>query len=229
MPITSITPVRRENIRDVILDGCERALAAHGYRRMTMEDVAEAARLSRRTVYLHFANKEALVAATMDKVVAGTQEAMREPLRNGTGLESLRGMLMARILHRLGQVGPYHSSFEEIWQALYPHTTEDYVSYFAPEVELIVAALKKGRADGSIVQGHDPRALAEVLVRGTNGFMPSNFSRAEVATREPVRRKLEIFVDMICRGLASSPAARNPDARLRAAPAGRRARTRSKR
>src|SRR5678815_140578 len=127
--------------RDAILDGCERALALHGYRRMTMDDVAEAAMVARRTVYLHFPNKEAVVAATMDKIVANTQAAMRDPLQTGTGLESLRGMLIARILVRLEQVGPFHGSFEEIWHALYPHTTEDYVSYFEPEVELLSTAV----------------------------------------------------------------------------------------
>ena len=189
--------------RDAILDGCERALARHGYRRMTMDDVAEAAGLARRTVYLHFPSKEALVSATMDKVVANTQQAMREPLAQGSGLESLRGMLMARILVRLRQVGPFHGSFEEIWHALYPHTTEDYVSYFEPEVELLVAAVKKGMADGSMTVDVDARTVAEILVRATNGFMPSNFSRAEVAVGESVREKLETFVDMLCRGLAS--------------------------
>ena len=206
-------PRPRDVARTAILDGCERALAAHGYRRMTMEDVAEAARLARRTVYLHFPSKEALVAATMDKVVASTQQAMRQHLREGTGLESLRGMLTARILHRLEQVGPYHGSFEEIWRALYPHTTEDYVSYFEPEVELLIAALDKGAADRSIVLDRDPRSVAEVLVRATNGFMPSNFSRAEVANRGLVRKKLDIFVEMICRGVASSRAPRKATAR----------------
>jgi len=195
--------IRRGTVRDAILEGCERALALHGYRRMTMEDVAEAAGLARRTVYLHFPNKEALVSATMDTIVANTQESMREPLRTGTGLESLRGMLIARILVRLQQVGPFHGSFEEIWHALYPHTTEDYVSYFEPEVQLLAAALRKGVADGSIALRGEPRTAAEVLVRATNGFMPSNFTRAEVAKRDPVRRKLELFVDILCAGLAA--------------------------
>lgn len=206
MPNSRGSAIPRTSAREAILEGCERALAHHGYRRMTMEDVAEAARLARRTVYLHFPNKEALVYATMDRVVARAQGAMREPLHEGTGLESLRGMLMARILHRLQQVGPFHRSFEEIWRALYPHTTDDYVSYFEPEVELIVAALKKGIGDGSIAVTSDPRTMAEVLVRATNGFMPSNFSRAEVAQGAPVRKKLELFVEMICRGVASRSA-----------------------
>lgn len=195
--------LQRTSVKDAILDGCERALAGRGYRRMTMDDVAEAAGLARRTVYLHFPSKEALVSATMDMVVANTQRAMREPLEKGSGLESLRGMLMARILVRLRQVGPYHESFEEIWNALYPHTTEDYVSYFEPEVELLVTALERGIEDGSIAIDANPRAVAEILVRATNGFMPSNFSRAEVASGEPVRKTLETFVDMVCRGVAS--------------------------
>ena len=206
-------PSPQRSIKDAILSGCERALARHGYRRMTMDDVAEAAGLARRTVYLHFPGKEVLVSATMDQVVANTQRAMREPLEKGTGLESLRGMLMARILVRLRQVEPFHESFEEIWNALYKHSTEDYVSYFEPEAELLVIALDKGIEDGSIALGADPRTVADILVRATNGFMPSNFSRAEVASAERVRKTLETFVDLICRGVASNRPARAGDRR----------------
>lgn len=168
-----------------------------------MDDVAEEAGLARRTIYLHFPGKEALVSATIDQVVSRTQAAMEEPLREGSGLESLQRMLTARILVRLEQVGSFHHAFPDIWEALYPHSTENFVSYFEPEVSLIHAALEKGLKDGSVDIQCEPRAMAELLLRATNGFLPSNLSRAEVADTKQVREHLAIFIDVLLFGIAA--------------------------
>jgi AcrR family transcriptional regulator len=168
---------------------------------MTMEDVAEEARLTRRTIYLHFPNKEALVSATIFQVVARTQDAMLAPLKEGTGLDSLRGMLIARILVRLEQVGPFHHSLDDMNRALFPHSSEEDQSFYEPEVLLLVLAIEKGIADGSIAPV-DARSVAEILLRASNGFLPSNLTPAEVANVDFVRIKLETFVDILSYGIA---------------------------
>lgn len=198
MPATAVRPTAQS----AILSACERALAKHGFRRMTMDDVAAEARLNRRTIYLHFPNKEALVSETIRQVIARTQAAMEAPLENGSGLQSLRQMLVARILVRLEQVGPYHHSLDEMNRELYPHTAEEDQSFYEPEVVLVMAALEKGMADSSIAPV-DSRTVAELLVRATNGFIPSNLTPTEVANLDLVRSKLETFVDLLSFGIAA--------------------------
>jgi AcrR family transcriptional regulator len=183
-----------------IMAACERALARHGFRRMTMEDVADEARLTRRTIYHHFSNKDALVSATIHAVVARTQAAMLAPLYEGTGLDALRGMLIGRILVRLEQVGPFHHSLDEMNRALFPHSSEEDQSYYEPEVLILMSAIEKGIADGSIA-AIDARNVAELLIRASNGFLPSNLLPSEVANVDTVRIKLETFVDMLSYGI----------------------------
>jgi AcrR family transcriptional regulator len=54
MDIAALTPDRET----VILDAAFRAFAVYGYRRVSMEDIARGAGLSRTALYLHFRNKE---------------------------------------------------------------------------------------------------------------------------------------------------------------------------
>jgi AcrR family transcriptional regulator len=184
-----------------ILAACERALAKHGYRRMTMEDVANEARITRRTIYHHFPSKDALVGATVLHAIAETRAALEAPLAEGAGLDSLREMLIARILVRLKHVGPYHHSIDEVNRTLFPHSSEEDQTFYEPEVLLLMSAIQKGILDGSIA-AVDARLTAELLVRATNGFLPSNLTPAEVANVTLVRSKIESFTDMITNGIA---------------------------
>ncbi|HVM18849.1 MAG TPA: TetR family transcriptional regulator [Egibacteraceae bacterium] len=51
--------------RDRILDAALRAMAAHGLAKLSLEDVAREAGMSRQTVYRYFGSKEALVTAAI--------------------------------------------------------------------------------------------------------------------------------------------------------------------
>jgi AcrR family transcriptional regulator len=55
----------RERIarREAILDAAQELVAMQGYHGMRMDSVAEAAELSKGTLYLYFENKDALCAA----------------------------------------------------------------------------------------------------------------------------------------------------------------------
>jgi AcrR family transcriptional regulator len=62
------TAVRPE-MREVILDAVDRLLGRYGYQKMTMDDLAREAGISKRTIYLHFPGKEAVALASIDRVV----------------------------------------------------------------------------------------------------------------------------------------------------------------
>ncbi len=52
---------------DAILDAAFHAFAGYGYRRVTMEDIAAGAGLSRTALYLHFRNKEDIFRSLSDR------------------------------------------------------------------------------------------------------------------------------------------------------------------
>jgi len=48
----------REDISDLILDAADRLLARYGYKKMTMDDLAQEVGIGKGTIYLHFSTKE---------------------------------------------------------------------------------------------------------------------------------------------------------------------------
>ncbi|WP_436778038.1 TetR/AcrR family transcriptional regulator [Yinghuangia sp. YIM S09857] len=72
---------RAAETRDRIVDAATDCIRRWGIRRVSMNDVAQQAGVSRRTVYLHFADREALVLAVLigvsERMVAAVEPLVR--------------------------------------------------------------------------------------------------------------------------------------------------------
>lgn len=60
----------RTDIREAILDAVDRRLARFGYKKMTVEGLAEEAGIGKGTVYLHFPSKEEAVLSHVDRAAS---------------------------------------------------------------------------------------------------------------------------------------------------------------
>jgi AcrR family transcriptional regulator len=76
--ISDAPPSRRdqyaEQTRLALLESAERAFAAHGYALTSLDQVARAAGLTKGAVYHHFAHKQALFEAVLDRLEARSVE-----------------------------------------------------------------------------------------------------------------------------------------------------------
>jgi AcrR family transcriptional regulator len=204
----TLTQARRDT-REVILDACRRALARHGYQKLTMADVADEANLAKRTLYLYYKTKEELVGAAVDDYVGSARQRMMDALaETAPGREKLRQVLEQRVIVRLEAVGPFHHSIDDVVRALYPNRSQDYLQYFRPEAEIVVQALRAGRDDGSLAL-EDEEDTAEALIRATNGFLPSSVGLEEMRDPAGVRRRLALLVDLLVRGLSTGKGERD--------------------
>ena len=64
-----------------ILDVAAELLLRHGYRRGTIDDIAQGAGIGKGTVYLHWKTREALFAAVFDREVQGAVDGLAQALR----------------------------------------------------------------------------------------------------------------------------------------------------
>src|SRR5437588_2136983 len=90
--VAVVTPTprdeRKARTRARLLDAAARVFAAKGYRGAAVDDVAEAAGLTKGAVYAHFRTKEALyLALTIERGKQQLEEA-REALRAAPGPEA---------------------------------------------------------------------------------------------------------------------------------------------
>src|SRR5438105_15597727 len=73
--------IGRPSTRDAILDAIDRLLGVLGYRKLTIEDVAREAEISRRTFYLHFTGKKQATLACLDRNIGRLVDELRRLAR----------------------------------------------------------------------------------------------------------------------------------------------------
>jgi len=74
--------------RQAILDGATRMFLAHGYRNASMEKIAQAAPVSKATLYNHFDSKNALFAAVIAERCESLLQTMSQVTVESDGVES---------------------------------------------------------------------------------------------------------------------------------------------
>src|SRR6516225_7385843 len=89
--------------QDRILDAAMRVFRRHGFRRSSIEQAAEEAGLTRQALYHHFASKEALFRAVLERLyadaLAAEASASKAAEDRGSGLADI---LIGEIAARLG-------------------------------------------------------------------------------------------------------------------------------
>jgi AcrR family transcriptional regulator len=92
------------------LNASLKLFARHGFNRTSMADIAEAAGISRATLYLHFKNKEEIFRALADNVVKESLQQMREAWQATAAFsQNLEAAILAKDgrLHRLKHTSPH--------------------------------------------------------------------------------------------------------------------------
>ena len=89
----------REDIEDLILDAADQLLNRFGYKKMTMDNLAQEVGIGKGTLYLHFPSKEELVLAHIDRIVYRLLVNLQMTAHgDGSATECLREMLLTRVL-----------------------------------------------------------------------------------------------------------------------------------
>src|SRR5947199_9191354 len=92
----------REEVRETILDAADRLLQHYGYKKTTMDDLAQEAGIGKGTIYLYFPSKEEVALSSVDRANARIHAQLREIARSGgSPTERLRQMLLQGVLIRL--------------------------------------------------------------------------------------------------------------------------------
>lgn len=202
--------------RDLILDAAERLIGALGYSKTTMDDVARAAGVGKRTIYVHFPTKEEVVLSTIDRIVDRLLARLRDHAAGpGSAPDRVRAMLRERVLFRFDSVRDYSHGLDELFASLRPAYLARRGTYFAAEAGVFAGVIRAGHAAGEFV-APDPAAAAEALLLATNSLLPYALSARELGRRKDVEARAGRVADLLlyglCRGAQSRPAG-TPDPR----------------
>jgi AcrR family transcriptional regulator len=199
-----VTTTRRGgDTRSAILDATDRLLTTAGFRRITMDDIAAEAGVSRRTIYMYFPSKDEVGLSSIDRVVEGTHDhLMRLAEAGGDPAEILRRVLIERVLYRIDSVNPYRKSLDELFEAVRPAYMARRKRHLEREAVIIAGVLEAGQARGRFAFD-DAAATATTLVRATNAFLPYSLSVQELGERDRIEEGVRRMADLLLKSLIS--------------------------
>ena len=152
-----------EQTVQLILDTASTLFFQKGYDKTTLQDIIDAAHLSKGAIYHHFASKEAILIAVVDRIGEHNSAVLAEirDKKGPTGAEklkevfrtSMRLSFQGNILHMLPFLIENPKFMALQMQSILGEASPDY----------ILPILKEGIADGSIRTDH-PEELSEVLL-----------------------------------------------------------------
>lgn len=174
-----------------------------GFRKMTMDDLAREAGVSRRTIYMYFKGKEDVGLSSIGRVVEQVHGEMEKLLRSDLKPEEkLRQMLVRRVMGRIEQIADYYHSLDELFEVVRPSYMARRRRMFEREIDFIARALSEGG-----YRLADPKATAETMLLATNAFLPYSLSVRELGEPDTIRRRLVAMVDLLLKGLQANSGA----------------------
>jgi AcrR family transcriptional regulator len=191
----------REDIREAILDATDRLLARYGYRKMTVDDLAQEVGIGKGSIYLHFPSKEEIVLSHVDRIIERLKEQLVDIARSRESAdEQLRRMLLARVLFRFDSVQHYTESLSDVLAALRPGLLARRRRHFEEESAIIADVLRAGERAGAF-QFKDATATARTLLVATNSLLPYNLSARELGERKDVEDETSRIINLLLHGL----------------------------
>lgn len=178
-----------EQTVQLILDTASTLFLQKGYNKTTLQDIIDATKLSKGAIYHHFASKEAIIIAVVDRMGECNAAVLAEvrDKKGLTGAEKLREMFRTAV--RL--------SFQGGILNMLPFLIEN-PKFMALQMESILneaapcyvlPILREGIADGSIRTDH-PEELSEVLLLMTDLWLHPVL---RPSTPEQVRARCAFF------------------------------------
>ncbi len=190
-----------EERKELILDAADRLLAHFGYKKMTVEDIAKEAGIGKGTVYLHFASKEEVVLAHVDRIVRPLfAELDAIAAQTLSAANRLRKMLVRRVMLRFDAARPFSVSLSEVLSDLRTGVVERRQRHFVQEAKALAAMLQEGQRLGEF-RAHNVRATASVLIAATNSLLPFSLSTEELGKRREVEATAAGIADLLIAGL----------------------------
>jgi TetR/AcrR family transcriptional regulator len=189
----------REQRRNDIIDAAERVFFSKGWQSSTMDDVAEAAELSKATLYLYFKNRDELYAAILVRGSEILYDGFKRAVEShGTGLEQTEAIGRAYMAFHEQHRDYYDAmlyfearGFDTCDDCEYGQKCEEYRERI---MELVARAVGNGVADGTLRADLDPVMTAVLLWASSSGVL-SALATSGDKVRTAYNIDLDDFVD----------------------------------
>lgn len=133
-----------KDAKERIIDVAQRIFARFGFRKTTMDEIAQAARKGKSSIYHYFKSKEEIMQAVMEKEVRVAKEEINKAIaEENTPQEKLRAYVLTRmqVLNRLANL---YSAFKDEYLENYQFIERIRINYDQYEINIIKDILQEG-------------------------------------------------------------------------------------
>lgn len=196
--------VQTKEIREAILDATDNLLARYGYKKMTIDDLAQEVGIGKGSIYLHFSSKEEIVLSHIDRIVERLKIELEKIVRKNITLEEkLKRMILMRVLFRFDSVQHYTQSLNDLLAALRPKLLARRKIYFAEEANIFAAIVEQGQEE-KVFRTENAFELAETFLLATNSLLPYSLSTKELGERNEIEKKTKRLANLLVQGILQS-------------------------
>lgn len=184
-----------------MLDAADRLLARHGFKKMTIDDLAAEVGIGKGSVYLHFASKEEIALSHIDRIV----ERLKVKLHNISaerrpGVERIKRMLVERVMHRFDSVQHYSQGMNELLAKIRSGLLERRKRHFEEEARIFAGVIEEGIGNGEFATA-DSMETASTLLTATNSLLPYSLSPQELGERGEIEARAARLADTLLKGI----------------------------
>ena len=196
----------RQEARAAILDAAERLLIYYGFQKMTMQDLADEAKIGVGTTYLHFKGKADVAVAVIERANQRYLEQFRK-IADGHGpvTDRLRRVMLARILYRYDATRKTRHSMEDLVQTMRTSCATKGMVWLQAETEILHRLVEEGAEQGVFTVAPTGNAWVAVqcLMLATKALMPGSLSQTDYDDSEAFRKSSECLIDFLLHALSS--------------------------
>lgn len=160
---------KEKNMKEEILQKANLLFAKYGYDKTTMDDIAEAVKKRKGTLYYYFPTKEDIFAEVIGKEISYLKSQVFEATKSE---KTAKGMLKAYVLTRykmLSKVANFYKTFKEDYYKQFDFVQRLRKKYDIEEEKFIEQILKHGVESGELKKV-DISLTAESFVIAMKGF-----------------------------------------------------------
>jgi AcrR family transcriptional regulator len=193
--------VQTREVREAILDATDQILSRSGYKKMTIDDLAQTVGIGKGSVYLHFTSKEEIALSHIDRIIERLKDELNRIAAQKISPEDrLRKMLVTRVLFRFESVQHYTQSLNDLLAAVRPKLLARRKHYFAQEAEIFASVIEEGN-NSEVFESENPLETAETFLVATNSLLPYSLTTQELGERSEIEEKVLKLADLLLKGL----------------------------
>ncbi len=178
--VNSQTDEKHPAVCAAVIDAADRLFERYGYRKTTVEEIAQEAGIGKGSVYLHFASKEEIAFAWVDRLHSRLHEQLEEIAKEG-----IERFLCQRVLLRYDIFHRHQRSMDEALDRLGEGLRARRDAFHEVEAKMLA-----GMLDASACR-LDPLKTARSMIVATNGLMPYRLRPQELGARKLVEAKVK--------------------------------------